>query len=55
MLNNARTDALGKTRQSLSSSPTPLSNYQDYTVQRAEKLRLPNVEVFKKGLHKQYL
>jgi len=27
MLNNARTDALGKTGQSLSSSPTPLSNY----------------------------
>ena len=27
MLNNTRTDTLGKTRQSLSSSPTPLSNY----------------------------
>ena len=55
MLNNARTDALEKTRQSLSSSPTPLSDYQDYIIQRAEKPRLPNVEVFEKGLHKQYL
>ena len=27
MLNNARTDTLEKTRQSFSSSPTPLSNY----------------------------
>ena len=55
MLNNARTDALEKTGQSFSSSPTPLSDHQDYTVQRAKKLRLPNIEVFKKGLYKQYL
>lgn len=55
MLNNARTDASEKTGQSLSSGPTPLSDHRDYTVQRAEKPRLPNVEVFEKGSHEQYL
>lgn len=55
MLNNARTDASEKTEQGISSGPTPLSNHRDYTVQRTEKPRLPNVEVFEKGSHEQYL
>ena len=53
--NNARPEALERSRQNLSSGPTPLSDHQNYTVQQAKKPRLPDVEVFNKGSHKQYL
>jgi hypothetical protein len=35
--------------------PTPLVDHRNEAVQRTEKLRLPNVEVFNKGSYEQYL
>ena len=35
--------------------PTPLVDHRNEAVQRTEKPRLPNVEVFDKGSHEQYL
>lgn len=53
--NNARPGVSEGSGQGFSSGPTPLSDHRDYTVRRAEKARLPNVEVFDKGPHEQYL
>ena len=53
--NNARPEASERSGQNLSSGPTPLSDHRNYTVQRAEKPRLPDVEIFNKGSHEQYL
>jgi hypothetical protein len=52
--NNLRTDATSM-GQSSTPRPTPPEPYRNYTVQRAEKPRLPNVEVFDKGPHEEYL
>jgi hypothetical protein len=52
--NNLQTDATSM-GQSSTPRPTPPKPYQNYTVQRAKKPRLPNIEVFNKGPHKEYL
>lgn len=51
---NARTES-ARIGQSPTPGPTPPLDHRNYTVQRTEKPRLPNVEVFDKGSHEQYL
>ena len=44
-----------KTGTDSSHGPTPPVDLRNYAVQRTDKPRLPNVEVFDKGSHEQYL